>query len=57
MVDFERSRILSLTGRASLSFGEEDPHHPTGGTGRYWDLEIEEWVDLPAPAIRQGSEW
>jgi uncharacterized protein len=49
VIDFERRRVLSIAGRASTSFGVEDPRHPTGGTGRYWTLMVERWVDHALP--------
>jgi hypothetical protein len=45
VVDCDRGRLLSLTGRARLTFGVEDPAHPTGGTGRYWELSVERWIE------------
>jgi predicted pyridoxine 5'-phosphate oxidase superfamily flavin-nucleotide-binding protein len=45
-VDFEEGRIVSFSGSAYLRFGAEDPAHPTGGTGRYWDLQVREWVQI-----------
>jgi uncharacterized protein len=52
-VDFDRGRAVSFSGCARLEFGVEDPQNPTGGTGRYWDLDVREWVqfDLP-PNVR-----
>jgi predicted pyridoxine 5'-phosphate oxidase superfamily flavin-nucleotide-binding protein len=52
-VDFEHGRVVSFSGDAHLRYGVEDPHHPTGGTGRYWELNVREWVqfDLP-PSVR-----
>ncbi len=38
---------LHLTGTVSVRFGREDPDHPTHGTGRYWDCEVEDWLELP----------
>ena len=53
VVDFDRARVVSFSGRARLRFTGELPGHPTGGTGRYWELSVREWVefDLP-PAMR-----
>jgi predicted pyridoxine 5'-phosphate oxidase superfamily flavin-nucleotide-binding protein len=49
VVDFERARILQLTGRAELQFGlPEDPLQPSG-TGRYWDLHVARWIERPLP--------
>jgi uncharacterized protein len=52
LIDFERRRVLSLTGNAVAVFGEEDPRHPTGGTGRYWSFTMARWVEFPLPPIR-----
>jgi hypothetical protein len=49
VIDFEQGRMLSLTGRATATFGVEDPGHPTGGTGRYWSFTVDRWVDVPLP--------
>ena len=49
-VDFEQRRVLSLTGRARAMFGEEDPRQPTGGTGRYWELDVEQWAERSLPS-------
>jgi len=48
-VDFERGRILSVTGHAALQFGVEDAAHPTGGTGRYWSCTIDSWLEFSLP--------
>jgi predicted pyridoxine 5'-phosphate oxidase superfamily flavin-nucleotide-binding protein len=50
LVDFERGRLLSLTGTVTVTYDAEDPSHPTGGTGRYWELTIESWLDYAMPA-------
>jgi len=52
-VDFEHGRAVSFSGAAHLRCGVEHPNQPTGGTGRYWELDVREWVqfDLP-PGIR-----
>jgi uncharacterized protein len=49
VVDFEESRLLSLTGLANTAHDAEDPTHPTGGTGRYWEFRISAWLDFPLP--------
>lgn len=54
-VDFDRRRLLQMTGTADVHFGErEDPHQPTGGTGRYWDFRVAHWLEL---AIPSHVEW
>jgi uncharacterized protein len=53
LVDFERRRVLSVTGSTTIAFGAEDGRHPSGGTGRYWTFTIEEWLEFALPpAIR-----
>jgi predicted pyridoxine 5'-phosphate oxidase superfamily flavin-nucleotide-binding protein len=51
VLDFERRLIVSLSGTARLLFDVEDPRHPTGGTGRYWDFAVEEWTAFGLPAL------
>jgi hypothetical protein len=49
VVDFDRARLVSFSGRARLRFTGELPGHPTGGTGRYWELSVREWVEFDLP--------
>ena len=42
--DFSSGRLLHLTGRARLLWDQADPQGRTGGTGRFWEFEIEEWL-------------
>ena len=49
-IDFERNRVVSFSGDARLAFDVERPDHPTGGTGRYWELAVREWVQFDLPA-------
>jgi ferredoxin-NADP reductase/predicted pyridoxine 5'-phosphate oxidase superfamily flavin-nucleotide-binding protein len=42
-VDFRRGRVLQLSGRPVIRWDLSDPHGKTGGTGRFWDVEIEAW--------------
>ena len=52
-VDFERGRVVSFSGSARLHFAAANPGHPTGRTGRYWDLIVRAWVQFDLPgAIR-----
>lgn len=55
LIDFDRRRVLSLTGNAVTVFGPEDPHHPAGGTGRYWSFTVERWVDVPLPSMMRWT--
>jgi predicted pyridoxine 5'-phosphate oxidase superfamily flavin-nucleotide-binding protein len=52
-VDFERRRVLQLTGRARVVFDAPEVAD-TGGTGRYWELEIARFIDAPLAA---GFGW
>jgi uncharacterized protein len=49
LVDFERSRLLVLTGAVVIHHDQEEPSHPTGGTGRYWDFTVTRWRELALP--------
>jgi predicted pyridoxine 5'-phosphate oxidase superfamily flavin-nucleotide-binding protein len=50
VLDFERSLVVSFSGSARLRFEVEDSEQPTGGTGRYWDLAVREWVQFDLPS-------
>jgi hypothetical protein len=52
-LDFERGQVVSFSGWARLRFDIENPQHPTGGTGRYWDFSIREWVQFALPPTRR----
>ncbi|MEL6835531.1 MAG: pyridoxamine 5'-phosphate oxidase family protein [Bacteroidota bacterium] len=45
-VDFEQGNVLQLTGKATLSFGQNaaDDLAKTGDTGRFWLFETTEWI-------------
>ena len=54
-VDFEGETLLQMTGTATLQFDRhDDARQPTGGTGRYWDFDVEHWLDVP---MRAPIEW
>lgn len=42
-VDFERGLLLQLTGRPRIRWELDDPQQRSGGTGRFWDFEVERW--------------
>jgi len=50
VIDFERRRVISFSGSARLYFDAEDPQHSTGGTGRYWDFTVREWIEFDLPS-------
>lgn len=47
--DFAANRMLQLTGEATLHWDVEDAAGKTGGTGRFWDFRIDEWILRTAP--------
>jgi predicted pyridoxine 5'-phosphate oxidase superfamily flavin-nucleotide-binding protein len=50
--EFERGRALQLTGEVALRLGvPDDPGQPSGGTGRYWDVRVSRWIELPLPRM------
>lgn len=46
-IDFVRRRQLALSGRAEIVFDATEGLERTGGTGRWWCLTPERWVDAP----------
>lgn len=52
VLDFDRGRVLALTGRARMRMDPtREEEHPTGGTGRYWTFDVERWRDAPMPPM------
>ena len=54
VVDFDGARVVSFSGSARVGFGVDDPDQPTGGTGRYWEFAVREWVRFDLPS---GLRW
>jgi uncharacterized protein len=50
-VDFDRGRTLQLTGKAIIQWHLDNVADTTGGTRRYWDYEIEQWVETDLPQL------
>jgi ferredoxin-NADP reductase/predicted pyridoxine 5'-phosphate oxidase superfamily flavin-nucleotide-binding protein len=48
-IDFERNRLLQLTGVPEILWERDDPRGETGGTRRFWQFEISTWQELPLP--------
>ncbi len=48
-LDFERGRLLQLTGRPVIRWDLDDSKQHTGGTGRFWDFEVERWRESDLP--------
>jgi uncharacterized protein len=53
-LDFERSRTLQLTGQATIQWHLDDSIDSTGGTHRYWDFAIEQWLQTD---LTQSLQW
>jgi predicted pyridoxine 5'-phosphate oxidase superfamily flavin-nucleotide-binding protein len=49
ILDFERGQLLQLTGTATLQFNQDDPANETGGTHRFWDFKVEQWIVRDTP--------
>jgi predicted pyridoxine 5'-phosphate oxidase superfamily flavin-nucleotide-binding protein len=41
--DFDGQRMLQISGRARILFDQPDPGQLTGGSGRFWEIEVERW--------------
>ena len=55
-VDFDGGTLLQMTGTAILQFDQRDEaRQPTGGTGRYWDFDVEGWLEVPIRAPIAGQ--
>lgn len=50
-LDFAQSRTLQLIGRTTIWWNLDESIHPTGGTRRYWDFEIEQWLETDLPRL------
>lgn len=48
-LDFDRSRVLQLSGRPTILWNDDDPGGHTGGTYRYWEFEVEDWRERELP--------
>ena len=53
-VDFEQGRLLQLTGRPVIRWDISDPDGRSGGSGRFWDFEVEAWRES---ALALRLEW
>lgn len=50
-IDFASRQVLQMSGRAQVLLNEKDPDHETGGTNRFWTLQIESWQRSVMPAV------
>lgn len=49
-INFEQGILLQLTGDVALSWDQKDLTNKTGGTQRFWELEIKSWQQTQLPA-------
>ncbi|WP_025871990.1 pyridoxamine 5'-phosphate oxidase family protein [Methylobacillus glycogenes] len=47
--DFNGQQLLQMTGNSRVLWDQEDPEGLTGGSHRFWEFEIEEWILRPMP--------
>lgn len=52
--DFEGKRLIQLSGTTSIEWNASGVEEETGGTGRFWDFNIERIIESPLPA---GIRW
>ncbi|HMW90753.1 MAG TPA: pyridoxamine 5'-phosphate oxidase family protein [Candidatus Obscuribacter sp.] len=51
LLDFAGRQCLQICGRATVLLAQSDPQNKTGGTNRFWELEVENWQRTTIPAI------
>ncbi len=49
-LDFDRSRTLQMIGRPEILWDQDDAGSETGGTRRFWLLQVERWCEMSLPA-------
>ena len=49
-LDFDRGRTLQLIGRTEILWDQDDAESKTGGTRRFWLLQVERWREMGLPA-------
>lgn len=50
-IDFSTRQTLQISGNAMVLFEEEDPENETGGTKRFWTLDIDFWQRSILPGL------
>ncbi|MCK5830162.1 MAG: pyridoxamine 5'-phosphate oxidase family protein [Methylococcales bacterium] len=48
-IDFEQGKLLQVTGNATIFWNQKDPTNKTGGSQRFWELEINAWQQTQLP--------
>lgn len=59
IIDFASSSMLQLAGSAQIAFNQPDPLNRTGGTGRFWEFDVQQirqW-SLPIKATWEFMEF
>ena len=51
ILDFAARQSLQISGRAAVLLDQEDPNGETGGTNRFWTLDVEHWQRATIPAF------
>ena len=51
VLDFEAARVLAMSGSARIEFNADHAGHTTGGTHRYWEFAVREWVEFDLPRV------
>jgi len=54
LLDFERGCTLQLTGRAEIQWRGDDPKNLTRGTSRFWQIQIDEWIEIDVPSLSRA---
>lgn len=52
--DFDGQHLLQISGRAHLLWNQADSAVITGGTGRFWEVDVDRWILRQVP---QRLEW
>ena len=50
-LDFDQSRTLQLIGRPEILWDQDDAESKTGGTRRFWLLQVERWCEMGLAAM------
>lgn len=51
ILDFANRQCLQISGRAAVLLDEDDAENETGGTNRFWTLDVEHWHRANLPAV------
>ena len=51
--DYEHRRVLQLHGSVEMFWDQPDPDSDTGGTGRFWQVKVDGWIETELPDVLQ----